>query len=183
MSNSKIESAILAGGCFWCTEAVFQKLKGVSKVTPGYTGGNVENPGYEQVSSGDTGHAEAIRVEFDPSVISFEKLLDVFWALHDPTTLNRQGADVGTQYRSSIFYQNDTQKETAEKSLKKAEESGMYPDKFVTEIVPLNVFYPAENYHQNYYEQNKNSNSYCRIVIDPKITKLYKDFKSDLKSG
>jgi len=183
MTEDKLAQATVAGGCFWCTEAVFQKLKGVVKVTPGYTGGKVENPTYEQVCSGETGHAEAIQVEFDPSVITFEKLLEVFWALHDPTTLNRQGNDEGTQYRSSIFYHNEGQKDLAEKSLKQAEKSGMYPDKFVTEIVPFSKFYPAEDYHLNYYEQNKSSNPYCRIVIDPKITKLYKDFKGQLKES
>jgi peptide-methionine (S)-S-oxide reductase len=141
----------------------------------------VDNPTYEQVSSGDTNHAEAIQIEFDPKVISFEKLLEVFWALHDPTTLNQQGADVGTQYRSAIFYHDNAQKEIAEKSLKKAEQSGVYSDKFVTEIVPFPKFYKAEDYHVDYYEQNKNSNPYCRIVIDPKIRKLYKEFGDNLK--
>lgn len=183
MGDKDLSVATLAGGCFWCTEAVFKRLKGVVKVIPGYTGGKIKSPTYEQVSTGNSGHAEAIQIEFDPAIISYQKLLEVFWALHDPTTLNRQGGDVGTQYRSSIFYHNEDQKKTAEKSLKKAESSGMYKDKFVTEIAPIANFYPAEDYHMNYYEQNKNANPYCRIVIDPKITKLYKNFKDDLKEN
>ncbi len=177
-----MEIATLAGGCFWCTEAVFQRLKGVEKVESGYSGGDVENPTYEQVCSGNTGHAEAIQIAFDPSVISFEKLLEVFWHLHDPTTLNRQGADEGTQYRSAIFYHDEAQKEIAEKSLKDAESSGMYKDKFVTEIVPFKNFYKAESYHKDYYNRN-NTQGYCTYVIDPKITKLYKEFPQEVKES
>ncbi len=176
-----MEQATLAGGCFWCTEAVFQKLKGVESVMPGYTGGHIPHPSYEEVSSGESGHAEAIQIEFDPKVISFETLLDVFWQLHDPTTLNQQGADHGTQYRSAIFYHNEKQKEIAERSLEKAEQSKMYPDPFVTEIVPFDEFYPAEEEHRNFYENNPNQ-PYCRLVIDPKIQKLYKNFKKELKT-
>jgi peptide-methionine (S)-S-oxide reductase len=178
MSDRQYETATLAGGCFWCTEAVFKRLKGVESVTPGYTGGQVENPSYEQVSSGTTGHAEAIQIEFDPKIISFDKLLEVFWKLHDPTTLNRQGADVGTQYRSAIFYHHKTQQDTAEKS--KKSHTADFSDPIVTEIVPFTKFYAAEGYHEDYYDKNR-SNPYCQIVIDPKITKLYKEFKENLK--
>lgn len=175
-----MELATLAGGCFWCTEAVFQKLKGVETVTPGYTGGHIPDPTYEEVSSGESGHAEAIQIEFDPKLISFETLLDVFWQLHDPTTLNQQGADHGTQYRSAIFYHSEHQKELAEKSLEAAEKSGMYTEPFVTEIVPFDTFYEAEEEHRSFYENNPNQ-PYCRLVIDPKITKLYKKFDSIIK--
>ena len=168
-----METATIAGGCFWCTEAIFQRLKGVTKVTPGYSGGKVENPTYEQVCSGNTGHAEAIQVNFDPKIISYEKLLEVFFKLHDPTTPNRQGNDTGTQYRSSIFYHTEEQKKTAEKV--KGEIQKLHNDKIVTEIVPFKNFYEAENYHKNYYENYK-SQPYCQLVINPKITKLYKEF-------
>jgi peptide-methionine (S)-S-oxide reductase len=187
MSTEKFHKATLAGGCFWCTEAIFKRLKGVEKVTSGYSGGFMENPSYEKVSSGITGHAEAIQIEFDPKIISYEKLLEIFWAIHDPTTLNRQGADIGTQYKSAIFYHDETQKESAEKSKKKHQES--FKDKIVTEIKPFTKFFNAEDYHQNYYDTyqqavasgNKNANSYCSIVIDPKIQKLLDKFNSDVK--
>lgn len=175
-----MEKATLAGGCFWCTEAVFQKLKGVEQVTPGYTGGHIPHPTYEQVSSGESGHAEVIQIEFDSKIISFETLLDVFWQLHDPTTLNQQGADHGTQYRSAIFYHSDEQKEIAEKSLEKTAQSGIYSDPIVTEIVPYDTFYEAEEEHRSFYENNPNQ-PYCKLVIDPKITKLYKTFDSLIK--
>lgn len=177
-----LETATLAGGCFWCTQALFKRLKGVKSVVSGYAGGKMGNPSYEEVSSGSTGHAEAIQIKFDPKVISFEKLLEVFFKLHDPTTLNRQGADVGEQYRSAIFYHNEKQQQIALESKKKVENSGVYQDPIVTEIVPYLNFYQAEDYHQNYYENNKNSNSYCRLVIDPKIQKLYKEFKEEVKN-
>jgi len=167
--------ATFAGGCFWCTEAVFQKLRGVSKVVPGYTGGHVANPTYNDVCAGTTGHAEAIQLHFDPDVISYETLLDVFFQLHDPTTLNRQDADVGTQYRSAIYYENELQREAIEEAIAKVNESGMYADPVVTEVSPLSQFYVAEDYHQNFYEDNK-TYPYCAIVINPKITKLYKNF-------
>jgi len=167
--------ATLAGGCFWCTEAIFKRLKGVDSTVPGYAGGSVENPTYELVCSGTTGHAEAIQIEFNPKIISFEKLLYVFFKLHDPTTLNQQGGDVGTQYRSAIFYHNDTQKQQALDSKNKIEKSGAYKDKIVTEIVPFSNFYEAENYHKDYFDNNR-SQSYCQIVIDPKIQKLSKEF-------
>jgi peptide-methionine (S)-S-oxide reductase len=174
-----MEKATLAGGCFWCTEAIFKRLKGVTKVTPGYSGG-MEKPTYEAVSSGTTGHAEAIQIEFDPDVISYEKLLEVFFHLHDPTTLNRQGNDVGTQYRSVIFYHDEKQKEAAEAVKTQISKSGMYPNSIVTEILPFEKFYQAEDYHLDYYAKNSDA-PYCRVVIDPKITKLYKEFKNEVK--
>ena len=167
--------ATFAGGCFWCTEAVFQKLRGVSEVIPGYTGGHVANPTYNDVCSGLTGHAEAIQVEYDPEVISFDTLLDVFFALHDPTTLNRQDADVGTQSRSAVFYENELQREAIERAISRVNASGAYSGPVVTEVSPLSDFYVAEDYHHNFYEDNK-TYPYCAIVIDPKITKLYKNF-------
>lgn len=162
------EIATLAGGCFWCTEAVFQRLKGVEKVTSGYTGGETENPSYEEVCTGKTGHAESIQMTFDPQVISYEKILEVFFKLHDPTTLNQQGTDVGTQYRSAIFYHSEEQKMAAEDSKSKIPGA-------VTEIVPFVKFYEAETYHKQYYNRNSEA-GYCRIIIDPKIQKLYKEF-------
>lgn len=174
---AKLETVTLAGGCFWCTEAIFMRLKGVKKVTSGYTGGKVPNPTYEQVCSGETGHAESIQISFDPKVISFEKLLDVFWKLHDPTTLNRQGSDVGTQYRSEIFFSTEEQQKLAQKSKQEAQKN--FSDPIVTQISPASEFYPAEKYHDKYYDNNRNT-GYCRLVIDPKIQKLYKEFKSNL---
>ncbi len=174
------ETATLANGCFWCTEAVFRRLNGVSKVTPGYSGGTIPSPSYFQVSSGASGHAECLQIEFDPGVISYKKLLEVFWATHDPTTLNRQGYDEGTQYRSAIFYHSPEQQQVAEQSKAELAESGKYPDPIVTEITPYENFYPAEPEHKDYYERNRTA-GYCRLVIDPKITKLYKDFKADVK--
>jgi peptide-methionine (S)-S-oxide reductase len=166
------ESITFGGGCFWCIEAVFQRLKGVSAVASGYAGGTVENPTYKQVCTGETGHAEVVRIEFNPAVLPLEKLLEVFWAAHDPTTLNRQGADAGTQYRSVIFYANDTQKQIAEASKKAAQKD--FADPIVTELSPLPKFYKAEDYHQNYYNLNLTQNRYCSIVISPKLQKLLK---------
>lgn len=177
------EVATFGGGCFWCTEAVFKRLKGVSSVTSGYAGGNIENPSYNQVFSGETNHAEAIQVEFDPNVISYEKLLDIFWVTHDPTTLNRQGPDVGTEYRSVIFYHSAEQKNIAQKSKEKLEKSNHFRARIVTEIVPFTNFYKAEDYHQNYYEKNHDINPYCTIVIDPKIEKLIHECNEDVKEG
>lgn len=174
----KYETAVFAGGCFWCTEAVFTRLKGVIKVTSGYANSTMKDPSYKEVSTGYTGAAEAIQIEFDPKIISYEKLLDVFWATHDPTSLNRQGGDVGTQYRSAIFYMNEQQKQKALASKKKM--GGEMPG-IVTEIIPLKNFYTAEEYEQNYYEKNKYTNPYCPIVIAPKIQKLLKKFKKDVK--
>ncbi|MBI2011268.1 peptide-methionine (S)-S-oxide reductase MsrA [Candidatus Daviesbacteria bacterium] len=175
-----METATLAGGCFWCTEAIFKRLKGVISVTSGYSGGKMENPSYDQVVHGNTNHAEAIQIKFDPHIISFETLLEVFFALHDPTTLNRQGADIGTQYRSVIFYYDDKQKKIAEEVKTKVEKSKMYSDTIVTEITPFSNFFKAEDYHQNFYE-NQNNSPYCSIVIDPKIQKLLEKFNSLVK--
>ncbi len=174
------EMATLAGGCFWCTEAVFKRLKGVIEVVPGYTGGTIKDPTYQQVCTGQTGHAEAIQITYDPEVISYEQLVEVFWHLHDPTTLNRQGADEGTQYRSTIFYHNDQQKKIAEESKSKLEKSHHYKDPIVTKLEPANTFYSAEKYHQDYYDNNSYQ-PYCQIVIDPKIQKLLRDYKPLLK--
>lgn len=176
-----METATFAGGCFWCTEAVFKRLKGVEEVVSGYSGGRVDDPTYEEVSSGDSGHAETIQVRFDPSIISYAQLVEIFFKLHDPTTLNRQGQDSGEQYRSVIFYHSEKQKETAQKVMEKFEKEKIYSDPIVTEINPFTKFFKAEDYHQDYYQQNRNTNSYCRIVIDPKIQKLYRDFKDQVK--
>lgn len=179
MSN-QLEIATFGAGCFWCIEAVFQKLKGVRTVVPGYAGGEVENPTYQQICTGATGHAEVAQIKFDPDVISFEELLSVFWRTHDPTTLNRQGADVGTQYRSVVFYHGEEQRAIAEKSKQKTDAAGLWPDPIVTEIAPLTNYYEAEDTHHNYYLLNPEQ-SYCRIVIDPKIRKLTKEFGDKLK--
>lgn len=180
--KNKYQQATLAGGCFWCTEAIFKRLKGVESVFPGYTGGTTENPTYEEVCSGKTGHAESIQITFDPKTISFETLLEVFFKLHNPTTLNQQENDMGTQYRSAIFYHGDKQKEIAEKIKEETEKSGMYKDKIVTEIVPFTKFYEAESYHKDYYFKNQSA-PYCQYVIDPKIQKLYKEFKEQVKKA
>jgi peptide-methionine (S)-S-oxide reductase len=178
--NNKLETATLAGGCFWCTEAIFNRLRGVKSALPGYAGGTSKNPSYEIVSSGTSGHAEAIQIQFDPKKISFEKILDVFWNIHDPTTLNQQGNDVGTQYRSVIFYHNNTQKMVAEKSKAEMEKSKQYKNKIVTEIVPFKNFYVAEDCHKNYFERNSQS-SYCNFVIGPKIKKIIEKYGKDIK--
>lgn len=169
MNTNQLETATLGGGCFWCMEAVYERLPGVISVTSGYAGGHTENPTYKQVCGGDTGHAEVTQIKFDPAKISYAKLLEVFWQAHDPTTLNRQGADVGTQYRSIILYQDDQQKQIAEKSKAAAQANALKP--IVTEIVPLKKFYPAEDYHQGYYDANGNA-PYCQAVIAPKLEKL-----------
>ena len=174
------EKATFGGGCFWCTEAIFKRLKGVLFVDSGYTGGDVENPTDDQVYAGKTGHAESIQIEFEPSVITYKTLLDVFWKTHDPTTLNRQGADVGTEYRSVIFYHTPQQKLEAEESKKELEEKGEFKNKIVTQILPFEKFYKAEEYHQNYYERNTAA-PYCYIVIDPKIQKLLEKFSDKVK--
>jgi len=173
--DKKLEKATFGGGCFWCTEAVFQRVKGVESVVSGYTGGKTKNPTYEDVCTGTTGHAEVIQVEFDPSVVSFAKLLEVHWKTHDPTTLNRQGYDEGTQYRSAIFYENDEQKKVAEEYKEKLNKD-VFEGKIVTEITPLDVFYPAEKYHQNYFNLNTGK-GYCRAVIIPKLKKFEEVFK------
>jgi peptide-methionine (S)-S-oxide reductase len=169
MSTNKTELADFGGGCFWCVEAIFQRLPGVLSVTSGYAGGRTDNPTYEQVCSGATGHAETTQIEFDPARISYETLLDVFWQAHDPTTLNRQGADEGTQYRSIILYHDERQKTLAEQSKAKAQAGFKYP--IVTEIVPFKKFYPAEKYHQQYFNNHSNA-PYCQVVIAPKLEKL-----------
>ncbi len=180
MKTSPLETAVFGGGCFWCGEAVFKRLRGVYSVTSGYTGGHTKNPTYEQVCSGETGHSEVIRVEYNPAIISYEQLLSVFFSTHDPTQLNRQGPDRGTQYRSAIFYETNTQARAAEEFIRKLQENGVYKNPIVTEVKPLTNFYKAESYHQRYYERNKQS-SYCQLVIDPKIQKLQKQYAHLLK--
>ena len=176
------ELATFGSGCFWCTEAIFEQLNGVLKVTSGYSGGQTQNPTYKEVCTGKTGHAESVQVVYEPGKISFDELLEVFWQVHDPTTLNRQGADVGTQYRSVIFYHNEEQKEKAEKYKAELQKSGAFDKPIVTEIALFSKFYTAENYHQEYYELNKNTNPYCSVVIRPKLEKFNKVFKNKLKS-
>jgi len=180
MSNNNIEIATLGAGCFWCVEAVFQNLKGVHKVVSGYSGGHVPNPTYEQICTKTTGHAEVIQIEFDPAIISFADLLEVFWRTHDPTTPDQQGNDKGPQYRSAIYYHDDTQKEIAEQSKKAADAAGLYSNPIVTEISEKINFFPAEDYHQNFYNQNGNY-PYCRYVIDPKMAKFRKDFSAKIE--
>lgn len=172
--------ATFGNGCFWCTEAIFQQLKGVETVVSGYTGGQVKNPTYKEVCSGTTGHAEAIQITYDPSVISYREILDVFFYTHDPTTLNRQGADVGTQYRSAIFYHNKEQEADAKTIIAQLTAEGVYADPIVTEISAIGVFYRAEDYHMNYYNNNKNQ-GYCRAVINPKLDKFMKKYASKTK--
>jgi peptide-methionine (S)-S-oxide reductase len=179
--EKKLEVATLGGGCFWCVEAVLQRIEGVEKVVSGYSGGKVKNPTYEQVCDGTTGHAEVVQVTFDANKISFAEILDVFWHSHNPTTLNRQGNDVGTQYRSAIFYHDERQKEIALKSIAESEKSGLWDGKYVTEVSALKEFYAAEAYHQNYYNTVGSRNPYCTVVISPKVQKLQKDYKNKLK--
>jgi peptide-methionine (S)-S-oxide reductase len=180
MDNGNLELATLAGGCFWCLEAAFDDLRGVERVDSGYAGGHVDNPSYRQVCAGTTGHAEVVQVAFDPTVITFEDLLDVFFTIHDPTTLNRQGADVGTQYRSAIFHNSPEQKATAERVIAQLEASKVWDDPIVTEVAPLETFYPAEEYHRDYYRRNPNQ-GYCRVVIEPKVAKFRKRFLERLR--
>jgi peptide-methionine (S)-S-oxide reductase len=177
---SKNEVAVFGGGCFWCTEAIFQQLKGVVSVSPGYAGGHKVNPTYNEVSTGMTGHAEVTRVEFDPSIIPYEDLLEIFMHLHDPTTLNRQGYDVGSQYRSIILYTNEQQKKTAKKELLALNASKEFKRPIVTEIKPLEKFYEAEDYHKNYYANNKDK-PYCQLIISPKLTHLRQKYSAKLK--
>lgn len=180
MNQGKTEVATFGSGCFWCTEAVFQQLEGVISVSPGYSGGIRPNPTYEQVSSGATGHAEVTQIRYNPEIITFADLLEVFWKSHDPTTLNRQGADVGTQYRSVIFYHDDKQKVLAEQYKRKLNEANAFDKPVVTEITAFEKFYPAENYHVDYYNNNKNA-PYCTFVIKPKVDKVREVFKDKLK--
>ena len=179
--NSKnFEVATLAAGCFWCTEAAYSIIKGVERIEPGYTGGNVANPSYEQVSTGTTGHAEAAQIFFDPKVISYKEILEIFFTVHDPTSLNRQGADVGTQYRSAIFYHNQEQKETAEKLIDELGKEGIWDKPIVTAVEPLKAFYNAETYHKDYYKKHPKE-PYCQAVIAPKIAKLQHRFIDKIK--
>jgi peptide-methionine (S)-S-oxide reductase len=173
--------ATFGGGCFWCLEAIFSRLNGVEKVISGYCGGHMDNPSYEKVCSGDTGHAEVVQITYDPKIISFEGLLEVFWKSHDPTTKNRQGNDIGTQYRSVIFYHNPDQKELANSGKASLEAEGIWGNPIVTEIEPLVRFWPAEDYHQDYYRNNP-SGGYCAMVIRPKLEKFNKDFRKNLKT-
>jgi len=174
------EEITFGGGCFWCTEAIFLEVRGVQKVESGYAGGSVTNPTYEDVCSGRTGHAEVVQIVFNPEIISLEKILQIFFATHDPTTPNRQGADIGTQYRSVIFYRNIQQKETVDKVIGQLKKLKAYKDPVVTEVVPWKSFYRAEDYHQNYFQQNPQQ-AYCRIIINPKLEKFRKVFRDNLK--
>jgi len=178
--NEGLEKATLGGGCFWCTEAVYQQLKGVVSVSPGYSGGHDKNPTYEEVCQGTTGHAEVVQISFNPSEVSFDEILEVFFEVHDPTTLNRQGADVGTQYRSVIFYHSEEQKQAAIKAIEKLNISKLLPKPVVTEVTPFTQFYEAEGYHKNYFNRNQNQ-PYCRMVVSPKVQKFRKLFKEHLK--
>ncbi|MDT0649480.1 peptide-methionine (S)-S-oxide reductase MsrA [Autumnicola edwardsiae] len=180
MERKDLDTATLAGGCFWCTEAVFQRLDGVEKVVSGFTGGAIKNPAYREIITGRTGHAEAIEITFNPEIISFEELLLVFFATHNPTTLNRQQNDVGTQYRSAIFYNSEAQKETAEKVIANLEKEAVFEDPIVTEVTEASPFYVAEQEHQDFYNQHRQQ-PYCQYIIDPKITKLKEHFSEKLK--
>ena len=180
--ENKNEIIVFGGGCFWCTEAVFKMLKGVSSVLPGYTGGTVPRPTYDQVCNGNTGHTESVKVEYDPALVSYRDLLLVFFGSHDPTTLNRQGNDVGTQYRSAIFYTTPEQKEITEKFIKELNDSNKMGKTIVTEVVPLDIFYVAENYHKDYFERNGDA-PYCQIIINPKLEKVQREFANLLKTN
>ena len=182
-AGDKTDTATFATGCFWCTEAIFENLNGVLKVTSGYTGGQIKNPTYKEVCTGETGHAECVQLVYEPNKISFDELLEVFFEVHDPTSLNRQGADEGTQYRSAIFYHNNEQKDRAEYYKNELNKNGAFDKPIVTEISPASIFYTAEDYHQEYYENNKNSNPYCSVVIRPKLEKFRKVFGNKLKNN
>ncbi len=179
--NGRFEVATLAGGCFWCLEAVYEELKGVEKVESGYSGGSVPDPIYEQVCMGTTGHAEVVQLTFDPDVVSFREILRVFFTIHDPTTLNRQGADVGTQYRSAVFYHDEDQKRAAQEVISEVEAKGIWNGDIVTEITPFEKFYPAEGYHQEYFRNNQRQ-PYCQVVIAPKVAKFRKEYLEKLKA-
>lgn len=178
--QKEMDTAIFASGCFWCTEAIFEEVAGVKEVTSGYTGGHIKNPAYREVTEGTTGHAEAVRITYDPEIIKYQDLLEIFFKTHDPTTLNRQGADVGTQYRSAIFYINEEQRKSAEEIITSLDESGSWDDPIVTEVAPESTFYEAEEYHQDYYKKNPYA-SYCSFVIGPKMKKFRKVFPDKLK--
>lgn len=181
MNNSNFELATFGAGCFWCVEAIFQRVDGVEKVVSGYSGGQVKNPSYKEVCNGTTGHAEVCQLSYDPARVSFDELLEIFWKTHDPTTLNRQGNDVGTQYRSVIYYHSEEQKKLSEKYKKELDEAGIFRDPIVTEISPFETLYIAEDYHQNYFNEN-GSQPYCSFVIQPKVDKFKKVFKEKLKN-
>lgn len=180
MSTENIEIATFGGGCFWCTEAIFEQLEAVQKVESGYSGGQIENPTYKEICTGTTGHAEVIHITFNPKEISFNELLDVFFNTHDPTTLNRQGADRGTQYRSAVFYHNNAQKDAANTMINAFDKEGVFDDKIVTEVTEFDIFYVAENYHQDYFNNNS-TQGYCQMVINPKLQKFQKQYKDKLK--
>ena len=179
-TTAKLDTATFGGGCFWCTEAMFAELKGVASAVSGYSGGTVKNPSYKEVCAGTTGHAEVIQVVYDPTIITFAQLMQVFFLTHDPTTLNRQGNDIGTQYRSVIFYRNEEEKRIAQETIAEVATSGVYSDRIVTTLEPFEVFYKAEDYHQDYFSQNSNQ-PYCSLVINPKLMKFRKTFESLLK--
>ena len=181
MSTSDRQKATLGGGCFWCLEAVYERVDGVEQVVSGYAGGDVPNPSYREVCAGRTGHAEVVQVTFDPDVISYRELLEIFFTIHDPTTENRQGADVGPQYRSIILHHDDAQRLTAEKVMVEVEQEGLYEDRLVTELEPLETFYPAEAYHQHYFERNPDQ-PYCQAVVAPKVAKFRKRFAEKLRA-
>jgi len=181
MNTTPLQQTVLAGGCFWCLEAVFDQVFGVTHVDSGYAGGKPSHPTYEEVCTGSTGHAEVVRVTFNPAIVSFEDLLHIFFTIHDPTTLNRQGADVGTQYRSAIFYVDEKQKTAAEKVMRELTNEKIWTDPIVTELQPLEAFYPAEDYHQQYFARNPNQ-GYCRMVVAPKVTKFRQKYKHLLKN-
>jgi peptide-methionine (S)-S-oxide reductase len=181
-ANKEMEVATLGGGCFWCLEPIFEELHGVEDVVVGYAGGNVQNPSYQLVCTGSTGHAEVVQVTFDPQVISYRDILEVFFSFHDPTTLNRQGADVGTQYRSIILYHDDAQKQTAEAMIESLNRQGKWSKPVVTQVSPFKVFYPAEEYHQEYYKKNPWA-GYCQVVIRPKVDKFHKNYSQRMKTG
>jgi peptide-methionine (S)-S-oxide reductase len=180
-AEPKLETITLAGGCFWCTEAVFLPVRGVESVVSGYANGHVRNPSYRQVTTGATGHAESVQLQFDAAAITLREILEIFFATHDPTTLNRQGADVGTQYRSGIFTHSPDQQREAQAYVKELDGAGLWPDPVVTEVTPLTAFYPAEEYHQRYFERNPDQ-GYCRVVVAPKVSKLRKLYQEKLKS-
>ncbi|MHC5309214.1 peptide-methionine (S)-S-oxide reductase MsrA [Myroides sp. LJL116] len=181
MNTDNLQTAIFAGGCFWCTEAIFKHLKGVYEILPGYTAGSIANPTYEQVCQGDTGHAEAVEIKYNPSEINYTQLLEVFFATHNPTTLNRQGEDIGTQYRSEIFYTTEEQKKIAKEYISILEQEKVFPDPIVTKLSPASVFYVAEDYHKNYFELKGGENPYCQMVVKPKIEKFLVKYASKLK--
>jgi peptide-methionine (S)-S-oxide reductase len=180
MTEVALETATLAGGCFWCLEAAFQMLRGVERVQSGYAGGHVPNPSYELVCTGTTGHAEAVQIAFDPTTIGYRDLLDVFFTVHDPTQLDRQGPDVGTQYRSAVFYHTESQREEAERAIADLTAEGIWDGEIVTQVVPLEQFYPAEGYHDDYFRRNPNQ-AYCRVVVAPKVAKVRKRFLDKLR--